>query len=95
METTEPGIAIEVTLLLKKNACLAMAHMEFGIIVFLHPKRNVLEAVSIIALQFSRESKTTLSSSTTICSNPEQWPNGFVPIELTALPIVIEFKLKQ
>lgn len=39
---------------------------ELGIIVLLHPTRRVFDSVSMIALQFSRESYVVLPSSTTI-----------------------------
>ena len=47
------------------NAYLPIAVTLFGIIVTLLPQTKVLVAVSIMALQLSRESKTLLASSTT------------------------------
>lgn len=43
-----------------------------GMMVFEQPLTNLFEAVSIMALQFSRESYMTLLSSTTIVTNPLQ-----------------------
>ena len=55
-EVTEFGMAIEVNPSQSKNASSPIAVTEFGIIVFLQPAIKVFDAVSIMALQLSRES---------------------------------------
>ncbi len=63
-----------------------------GIIVFLHPAINVLVAVSMMALQFSRESYLGLLESTFIDVRLEQLPKAKYPILVTLLGMVIEVK---
>jgi hypothetical protein len=48
---TELGIVIEVRLLHLSKAQLSMLVTELGIVVFLHPAINMLDCVSMIALQ--------------------------------------------
>ena len=55
-EVTEFGMAIEVNPSQSKNASSPIAVTEFGMIVFLQPAIKVFDAVSIMALQLSRES---------------------------------------
>ena len=71
-----------------ENELLPIVVTEFGIIVFLHPLINVFVAVSIMALQFSRESYTELPLSTFILVKPLQPPNAPSPIEVTELGMV-------
>ena len=66
-----------------------------GIIVFLHPAMIVLDAVSIIALQSSRESYTLLPLSTFIFVNSVHIPNADWPIVVTLLGMVIEVSLSH
>ena len=62
--------------------------MELGIIVFLHPVINVFVAVSIMALQFSRESYTELPLYTFMLVKPLQPLNAPRPISVTELGMV-------
>ena len=88
MEVTEFGISTLVRPLQKENASLPMEVTEFGITVFLHPDINVLEAVSIMALQSPRESYLVLPLSTVRFARPLQSENGFLPMEVTEFGIV-------
>ena len=74
-EITELGISIEVKPVHPLNAITPMDVTLLGITVFLQPSINSLLPVSIIALQFSRESYTEFPDPTTICSNPAHPPN--------------------
>ena len=65
-----------------------MAVTDLGIIVFWQPVINVLLAVSIIALQFSRESYTVFPSSTMIDVKLEQRQNALPSMEVTELGMV-------
>ena len=56
MIVTELGMVIEVRLEKAQNAWCPMVVTELGMMVFLQPDFRVLEAVSIMALQLSRES---------------------------------------
>ena len=56
IEVTELGMVTLVKPLQPENARLSIEVTELGIIVFLHPLINVFVAVSIMALQFTRES---------------------------------------
>ena len=58
------------------NAWLPILVTELGMIVFLQPLINVFVAVSIIALQFSRESYTELPLSTIMLVRPLQPRNA-------------------
>ena len=58
------------------NAQSPILVTELGIIVFLHPLINVFVAVSIMALQFSRESYTELPLSTFMLVKPLQPRNA-------------------
>ena len=63
---TELGIVMLVKLQQPLKALLPIGVIELGIIVFLQPTIKVLVAVSMIALQLSRESYFGFSVSTTI-----------------------------
>ena len=56
MEVTELGIVTLVKPLQSSNAEERMEETELGMVVDLHPAISVLVAVSIMALQLSRES---------------------------------------
>ena len=66
-----------------------------GMIVFLHPTIKLFVAVSIIALQFSRESYFVLLLSTVTDVRPEQSLNGLIPIFVTLLGMVTEVRPEQ
>ena len=68
---------------------------ESGITVFLQPNNNLFDTVSIIALQFSRESYTSLPSSTTILVKLVQPPKAHLPISVTEDGITTLVKLVQ
>ena len=55
-EVTEFGMVTEVNPSQNKNAPDLIAVTEFGMVVFLHPSIKAFDAVSIMALQLSRES---------------------------------------
>ena len=71
-----------------KNARSPIEVTELGIIVFLHPLINMFVAVSIMALQFSRESYTELPLSTFMLVKPLQSQNAPSSIEVTELGMV-------
>ena len=77
------------------NARSPIEVTELGIIVFLHPLINVFVAVSIMALQFSRESYTELPLSTFMLVKPLQPPNAPWRIEVTELGMVTIVKPLQ
>ena len=60
-----------------------------------HPAIRVLEAVSIMALQFSRESYTVLPLSTSMEVREEHSPNTPHPMLVTELPMVMEVREEQ
>ena len=60
---------------------------DFEITVFLHPTINVLEAVSIMALQLPRESYLVLPLSTVRLVRPSQPENAEMPMEVTEFGI--------
>ena len=66
MLVTELGMVREVREEQSRNALYPMLVTELGMVVDWHPAIRVLEAVSIMALQFSRESYIVFSLSTTI-----------------------------
>ena len=70
MLVTLLGMVIDVKLEQPSKAPAPMLVTLLGMTVFLHPAISVLVAVSIIALQFSRESQIVLPSSTIIDSKP-------------------------
>ena len=65
---------------------------ELGMVVDWHPAIRVLVAVSIIALQFSRESYVVLPLSTTIVVREEQYSNAKSPMLVTELGMVMEVR---
>ena len=77
------------------NAYLPIEVTDLGMIVLLHPLINVFVAVSIMALQFSRESYTELPLSTFMLVKPLQLPNALLPIEVTELGMVMLVKPLQ
>ena len=78
-----------------RNADLPIEVTELGIIVFIHPLINVFVAVSIMALQFSRESYTELPLSTFMLVKPLQASNAPLPISVTELGMVTLVKPLQ
>ena len=95
IEVTELGMVTLVKPEQPLNAPLPIEVTELGIIVFLHPLINVFVAVSIMALQFSRESYTELPLSTFMLVRPLQSENASVPILVTELPMVTLVKPLQ
>jgi hypothetical protein len=73
---TEFGISILVRPEQPENAYSPMVVTEFGMMVFLHPAINLLEAVSIMALQLFRESYMLLPDLTVMLVKPEQPENA-------------------
>ena len=78
-----------------ENAYQPIEVTDLGMIVLLHPLINVFVAVSIMALQFSRESYTELPLSTFMLVKPLQLPNALLPIEVTELGMVMLVKPLQ
>ena len=76
IEVTELRMVTLVKPLHSSNAWLPILVTELGMIVFLQPLINVFVAVSIIALQFSRESYTELPLSTIMLVRPLQPRNA-------------------
>ena len=70
---TEEGIMMDVKEEHPKKQLLPKLVTEEKIIVFIHPKSIALVSVSIIAVQFFRESYTGLLASTTIDMREEQY----------------------
>ena len=95
MLVTEFGIVMDVNSILPLNAYLPMAVTEFGMNEFLHPTIILFVSVSIIALQFSRESYTILPSSTEIDVNPPQPLKAPVVMLVMVLGIVSDVNLLQ
>ena len=77
------GISIAASLLWLENALSPIDFTVLGIVLFEQPAINSFVTVSMIALQLSLESNTTLPSSTIIEVKPEQY-------EKTPLPIVVK-----
>ena len=88
ISVTELGMVTLVKPLQPKNAYQPIEVTELGIIVFLHPLINVFVSVSIMALQFARESYTELPLSTFMLVKPLQLLNAYQPIEVTELPMM-------
>ena len=81
MEVTLFGMVTEVRVEHLQKASSPMEVTLFGMIVFLHPVINVLLSVSIIALQFSRESYFVFPDATLIEVKPLQsgvFANAFI-----------------
>ena len=69
---TEFGIVIEARLEQPEKAAYPILVTEFGITVFLHPAINVLDSVSIMALQLFLLSYFLFPCSTVIFFKSEQ-----------------------
>lgn len=83
MEVTESGITILIKLLQFQKGHILQLPIdltELGMIVFLQPAIKVLLAVSIIALQSSRESYIGLAPCTVILVREGQSENTIFPI---------------
>ena len=61
-----------------------------GMVVFIQPLINVLDDVSIIALQLSRESYTAFPESTIMEFKPEQRAKALLPMLVTLLGMKME-----
>jgi hypothetical protein len=83
---TDSGITMQVKLL-RAKAPLPMDVTELGITELLNPATSVLEAVSMIALQLSRESNVVFSLSTVTLVTPLQPAKAWRPIVFTELGI--------
>ena len=68
---------------------------EFGMTVFLHPKINVLDVVSIMALQLLRESYMALVESTFMLVRPEQPEKAPLPILVTEFGMTMPVRPEQ
>ena len=95
MEVTLLGMVMEVRLLHPWKAPCPMEVTLLGIIVFLQPDFNVFDAVSIIALQLSRESYFVLPLSTLMEVRPLQPAKAYSPMEITLLGMVMEVRPLQ
>ena len=95
MLVTELGRVMEVRDSQLKNALSPMLVTELGMVVDWHPAIRVLVAVSIIALQLSRESYIVLPLSTTMVVREEQPANAPLPILVTELGMVMEVREEQ
>ena len=94
MLVTESGMLIDVNRQ-PWNAWSPIFITELGIMVDLQPAIRVLEAVSIMALQFSRESYIVLPLSTNMEVREEQPLNAPVSMLLTELGMVREVREEQ
>ena len=92
MLVTELGMVMEVREEQPLNAPYLMLVTELGMVVDWQPAIRVLVAVSIIALQFSRESYTALLLSTTMEVRAEQPENASYPMLVTELGMVMEVR---
>ena len=72
MLVTELGMVTLVRPEQSSNALLPMLVTELGMMVLLHPAINVFDAVSMMALQLSRESYELLLDATVRQVRPEQ-----------------------
>ena len=70
------------------NALLPMLVTELGMMVLLHPAINVFDAVSMMALQLSRESYEELPDATVRLVKLEQPLNAPLPMLVTEFPMV-------
>ena len=66
-----------------------------GIVVLLHPAINVLDDVSIIALQLLRESYLVFPFSTTMVVKSQQSTKAKYPMLITLLGIMMEGRPQQ
>ena len=95
MLVTLLGIVTDVRPEQSLNALNPMLVTLLGIVVDWHPAIRVLEAVSIMALQFSRESYIVLPLSTTIEVREEQPLKAELPMLVTLLGIVTDVRPEQ
>ena len=95
MLVTELGRVMEVREEQPENAYSPMLVTELRIMVDWHPAIRVLVAVSIMALQFSRESYTVLPLSTTKEVRLSQPLNALSPMLVTELGRVMEVRERQ
>ena len=82
-DVTEEGMVMRVRPLQPENACHPMEVTEFGMMVFLQPTISVFVPVSMMALQFSRESYIGFSLSTEMLDNPLQPENSPLTMDVT------------
>ena len=94
MLVTEFGIVMLIKPEQPENA-YSMLVTVLGIKEFIHPAIKVFEAVSMIALQLSRESNFEFPVSTTILVRPEQPENAELPMLVTEFGIVTLVRLEQ
>ena len=87
MEVTELGIDTLARPRQTANAEAPIEVTELGMMELLQPIISVLLAVSMMALQLSRESYCVLSLSTVIRLRPLHSRNTALPIEVTNLGI--------
>ena len=95
MLVTELGMVTEGREEQYANAYSPMLVTELGIVVDWQPAISVLEAVIIIALQFSRESYIVLPLSTTMEVREGHSWNADFPMLVTLLGMVTEVKEEQ
>ena len=95
MLVTELGMVTEVREEQPRNAWTPMLVTELGMVVDWHPAISVLEAVSIMALQFSRESYIVLLLSTIMELREEQYANAHSPMLVTEVGMVTEVREEQ
>ena len=95
MLVTELGMVTEVREVQPLNAPFPMLVTELGMVVDWHPAIRVLEAVSIMALQFSRELYIVLPLSTTMEVSEEQPANASSPMLVTEVGMVTEVREEQ
>ena len=88
MLVTELGMVTLVRPEQSSNALLPMLVTELGMMVLLHPAINVFDAVSMMALQLSRESYEELPDATVRLVKLEQPLNAPLPMLVTEFPMV-------
>ena len=92
MLVTLLGIVTDVRPEQELKASLPMLVTLLGMVVDWNPAIRVLEAFSIMALQFSRESYIVLPLSTTMEVREEQPLNAKLPMLVTLLGIVMDVR---
>ena len=95
MLVTDFGIVILLKSEQFSNAFSPMLVTVFGMTVVLQPVINVLEAVSMIALQLLRESKILLSESTEMLVRLVQPEYAYCPILFTYFGMTTLVKEEQ
>ena len=95
MLVTELGMVMEAREEQLLNALPPMLVTELGMVVDWHPAISVLEAVSIMALQFSRESYIVLLLSTSMEVREEQPLKAELSMLVTLLGIVTDVRPEQ